>query len=113
MDRRIRITALAVALVTSAGCAVAPLDRAVDTAGERVTARTGAGVDWRPVADATDAAPEIREPLTLPAALALAFTRNPDIRRQYARLGLAHADLQDAARISNPTLSLAWLNPGG
>lgn len=113
MDRRIRVTALAVALVTSAGCAVAPLDRAVDATGERVMARTGAGVDWGPGADATDAAPEIREPLTLPAALALAFTRNPDIRRQYARLGFAHADLQDAARISNPTLSLIWLNPGG
>lgn len=113
MDRWIQVAASAAVLVTVTGCAVAPLDRAVDTAGERVTARTGAGVGWRPGADATDAAPEIREPLTLPAALALAFTRNPDIRRQYARLGLAHADLQDAARISNPTLSLAWLNPAG
>lgn len=113
MVRWIRVAASAAVLVMVAGCAVAPLDRAADAAGERVKARTGAEVDWRPDPDETDAAPEIREPLTLPAALALAFTRNPDIRRQYARLGFANADLQDAARIANPTLSLAWLNPGG
>ena len=44
-----------------------------------------------------DGAPEIVEPLTLAGALALAFERNPDIRRQYAKLGIAHGDLQDAA----------------
>lgn len=107
------MAASAAVLVAITGCAVAPLDRAADSAGERVAARVGAGPEWQPDRDVTDVAPEIREPLTLPVALALAFTRNPDIRRQYARLGLAHADLQDAARISNPTLSLAWLSPGG
>lgn len=113
MDRWIRVAASAALLITVTGCAVAPLDRAADAAGERIAARIGAGPEWQPGLDITVAAPEIREPLNLPVALALAFTRNPEIRRQYARLGLAHADLQDAARIANPTLSLAWLNPGG
>lgn len=111
MERWIRVAALAAVLAGVAGCAVAPLDRAAESARERVAARVGSAPEWPPAADETAAAPEIREPLTLPAALALGFTRNPDIRRQYARLGLAHADLQDAARIANPTLSLAWLSP--
>ena len=94
-----------------AGCAVTPLERAADIAAERVTKRVAVGPEWPPDAGKADAAPALVEPLTLPAALALAFTQNPGIRRQYARLGIAHADLLEAARIANPTLSLAWLQP--
>lgn len=111
MKALIRVATLAAALGAGAGCAVTPLDRSADTAAGRVVERTAVGPEWPPPAGAAVTAPEIREPLTLPAALTLAFTRNPDIRRQYARLGIGHADLQDAARIANPTLSLAWLNP--
>ncbi|HLG53105.1 MAG TPA: TolC family protein [Steroidobacteraceae bacterium] len=93
------------------GCAVAPLERAADATADRVMERTAVQPVWPPAEGGTHAAPELREPVTLPSALALAFTRNPDIRRQYARLGIAHADLQEAARIANPRLSLAWLDP--
>jgi cobalt-zinc-cadmium efflux system outer membrane protein len=110
MHGLIRFSALA-AVLGSAGCAVAPLDGAAETAASRVNERVSVSPEWPPEAGETGAAPEIREPLTLPAALAIAFSRNADIRRQYARLGIAHADLKDAARISNPTLSLAWLSP--
>lgn len=111
MNGLIRMAALAAVLAAVAGCAVAPLDRAADTAAGRVKERVSVEPEWPPDTGETHAAPEIREPLTLPAALAIAFTRNPGIRRQYAALGIAHADLQDAARIANPTLSLAWLSP--
>ncbi len=107
-----RMTVLAAALV-AAGCAVTPLQDATDATVERLETRAGAKLAWPPEAEAADDAPEIAEPLTLAAALALAFERNPDIRRQYAKLGIAHGDLQDAARIANPTLSLAWLDPEG
>jgi cobalt-zinc-cadmium efflux system outer membrane protein len=110
MNALIRIAAFA-AVLAAAGCAVAPLDRAADAAAGRVKERVSVEPEWPPETGETYAAPEIREPLTLPAALAVAFTRNPGIRRQYAALGIAHADLQDAARIANPTLSLAWLSP--
>ena len=113
MNALIKMTALSVLLGAGAGCAVTPLDRAADTAADQVSTRVAVAPDWPPPSGDTLAAPEIRAPLTLPAALALAFTRNPDIRQQYARLGIGHADLQDAARIANPTLSLAWLHPGG
>jgi outer membrane protein TolC len=111
MNRLSRIAVLAASLGAGAGCAVTPLDRATDAAADRVSERVAVAPDWPPDTGETDAAPEIREPLTLPEALAIAFTRNSGIRRQYARLGIAHADLQDAARIANPTLSLAWLRP--
>jgi outer membrane protein TolC len=106
------VAALSVLLGACAGCAVTPLDRAAATTTERVSERAAVGPEWPPPPGDVIAAPEIREPLTLPAALALAFTRNPDIRRQYAKLGIGHAELQDAARIANPKLSLAWLDPG-
>lgn len=113
MNALTRTAALSVLLGAGAGCAVTPLDQAADTAADQVSTRVVVRPDWPPPSGDELAAPEIRAPLTMPAALALAFTRNPDIRRQYARLGIGHADLQDAARIANPTLSLAWLNPGG
>ena len=104
--------AVAAALLLLGGCAVAPLQEAADATAERVQAQAAATIAWPPEAVAEDA-PGIAEPLTLAASLALAFERNPDIRRQYARLGIAHGDLRDAARIANPTLSLAWLDPEG
>jgi len=107
-----RLVALAAALVMG-GCAVAPLQEATDGTVDRMQARAGVTLAWPPEAEAVGDAPEIVEPLTLATALATAFERNPDIRRQYAKLGIAHGDLRDAARIANPTLSLAWLDPEG
>ena len=104
------MAALSAVLGVGAGCAVTPFDDAADAAAARVAGKTAVRPGWPPAPGDVAAAQEIHEPLTLPAALALAFTQNPDIRRQYAALGIAHADLQDAARIANPTLSLAWLD---
>lgn len=111
MGSLIRLAASVAVLGVIAGCAVVPLDDSAKAAADRVGERASVKPEWPPDTDATEAAPEIREPLTLPAALTIAFTRNPQVRRQYARLGIAHADFMDAARISNPTLSFAWLNP--
>ncbi len=111
MSSLIRMTALAVVIGTGAGCAVVPLDDAADAAAGRIGERVSVKPEWPPDAGELESAPEIREPLTLPAALAIAFARNREIRRQYASLGIAHADLMDAARISNPTLSFEWLSP--
>lgn len=110
MSVSMRIAALSV-LVVVAGCSVAPLKDATDATAGRVAERASVAPAWPPATETLEAAPEFSEPLTLPVALKTAFSRNPEIRQQYARLGIAHADLQDAARISNPTLSLAWLSP--
>lgn len=107
-----RTAALSVAL-GMAGCAVAPIQDAADSTAERVGTRAAVAPEWPPKGEPGEAAPEFTQAVTLPVALATAFTYNPDVRRQYARLGIAHADLRDAARISNPKLSFAWLSPGG
>ena len=109
----IRAAVLTAALVSGAGCAVVPIDRATDNVAKRVDERVGAAPQWAPdTGEANaEAAPQFETPMTLSAALKLAFTRNPGIHRLYARLGSAHADLQEAARIANPTLSFAWLDP--
>jgi len=107
-----RIAAVA-AVFGIAGCAVTPLDPAASSAAAQVKERVSLAPQWPEAGlESTDIA-ELREPLTFPAAILVAFTRNPAIRRQYARLGIAHGDLRDAARIANPTLSLAWLRPEG
>lgn len=111
MGSVIRLAALAAVLGVAAGCTVVPLDDSAEAAADQVGERVSSEPEWPPDQGESEAAPEIREPLTLPATLAIAFTRNPQIRRQYARLGIARADLMDAVRISNPTLSLAWLSP--
>jgi len=107
-----KLPVLAAALI-AAGCAVAPMQDATDAMVERVEERAAVALAWPPQGDATDASPELAEPLTLAVSLAIAFERNPGIRRQYAKLGVAHGDLRDAARIGNPALSVAWLNPEG
>jgi cobalt-zinc-cadmium efflux system outer membrane protein len=105
------MAALAVALGVAAGCAVTPLDDAAEDTASRIGERITVKPEWPPAEGETAPTPAIQEPLTLPAAMKIAFTRNPEIRRQYASLGIAQADLMDAARISNPTLSLEWLSP--
>lgn len=112
MDDWIRIAALAASFAI-AGCAVTPVEDAARSAAQQVEARTALAPGWPPDGAPRAPAPPVDEPLTLPAALALAFSGNPEIQRQYARLGITHADLLDAARIANPTLSLAWLDPQG
>lgn len=108
MSVLIRMAALSV-LFAIGGCAVTPLERAAGSVVTNIVAQKGATPLWL----AAEGQPAIAEPLTLSAALTMAFARNPEIRRQYARLGIAHSDLQDAARIANPRLSLLWLNPSG
>lgn len=112
MPGSLRLAVLS-ALIAVAGCSVTPLKDAADATAARIEAGAAVTPAWPPSGESADAEPEFTEPLTLAVALETAFARNPEIRQEYARLGIAHADLRDAARISNPTLSLAWLSPDG
>ena len=51
--------------------------------------------------------------LTLPDAVALAMANSPALAEQQARLGLAEADLLEAARLPNPTFGYAYLDAHG
>lgn len=107
------MAAIAAAAGILAGCTVTPLHQSAADVASRIETPAGAMPAW-PSADAEpESAVALAEPLDLEAVLQLAFVRNPEIRRQYARLGISHAELQAAARIANPRLSLSWLDPQG
>jgi cobalt-zinc-cadmium efflux system outer membrane protein len=50
-------------------------------------------------------------PLEVDDAVRLALVNNPRLKARYAELGLAAADVYDAGRLSNPTLSASVLYP--
>lgn len=104
---------LALALLAAlAGCATTsprPGDADID---ELLTARGG------PPA-VSDQTPEsvrawLSEPMTAERAVRMAMLRSPRLQEEYARLGLAHAEVLEAVQVENPRLSLSWLalDPG-
>ena len=50
----------------------------------------------------------LAKPLTESEAVRVAFLNNPRIQAEYARLGLSGAEVLQAGRLSNPTLSAGW-----
>jgi outer membrane protein, heavy metal efflux system len=97
-----------VLLLALAGCASAPADWGRGDAAH-LAAERGRSV---PDAAARRALTEraLAAPLTADAAVQLALLHNPDLRLQAAQLGVAAAELHDAARLSNPTFSLTRLS---
>lgn len=55
----------------------------------------------------------LQKPLTADNALQLALLQNMQLRAELAELGIARADVQQAAMIGNPTLALGALHPQG
>lgn len=51
------------------------------------------------------------KPLSAGDAVRLALVNNPKLKAEYAKLGFAAADVYDAGRLSNPTLSASVLFP--
>lgn len=100
------------ALAALAGCATAPPSPSSDHVDELVTSRTGIS----PQVARSRSAPEFVHvappdgPLGVNDAVQIAFMNNPRLRTAYATLGLAAADVFDASRLSNPSLSLGALD---
>lgn len=100
------------ALVALGGCATAPPSPSSDHVDELVTSRTGVSphvAQPRATAEFTLAVPPAG-PLGVNDAVRIAFMNNPRLRMAYARLGIAAADVFDASRLSNPSLSLGALD---
>lgn len=119
MTVRFRPAALAVALsVALSGCAsLAP--RPGDTDINALLAeRRGPQVKWSAVGQPPPERQAIDQwlgaPMTAEAAVRVAMLRSPRLQQEYARLGLARADVLEAVQVSNPTLSLSrsYLDPG-
>lgn len=109
-------TILAVALAALLTACSGLQTRADTAALDRLLADRGRpGATWShdPVAAPADAAVHrlLARPLTRESALQIAMLRSPRIAAEYARLGLARADVIDALAIANPGLGLARRNP--
>lgn len=55
----------------------------------------------------------VAAPLTPASARKIALLKNPDLATEYARLGIAQADVVEASRIGNPGFSGSALRDGG
>lgn len=108
---------LALALATAlGGCAtLAPQPRGDDIT-PLLEARGGPAVDWASRAgrgDPADIRPLLAKPMTLDAALRVAMLRSPRLQEEYARLGLARAEVIEAVQVENPRLSFSRMSVDG
>ncbi len=84
-----------------------------------LAARGAPALDWennRSAGDATLVAQWLAEPMTAERAVRVAMLRSPKLQQEYARLGLARADIMEAVQVANPRFtvsSLAMLNGPG
>lgn len=106
---------LSIAIVLSvAGCATAPEDRGASAVSRFSSERGGPAVGV-PTQDEDARAkligPLLERPLSADDAVTIALVRSPQLRIEYARLGLASADVVQAGRMSNPTLSASIMFP--
>lgn len=109
---RLKIVAVLAATLLVAGCAGIPADRGFADSRALVVSRGGPPVE-APMSDQEaqrQTAEWMAAPLSVESAQRIALTRNPQLLRQYAKLGIAQAEVYDAARISNPLFSFAWLD---
>ena len=111
--------ALVIAMLTAlSGCATMPREHGLSEIHALVDQRSGGEHTWTMARDPeTKTAAQVQtilsQPLTADAAVQIALLRNPRMQSEYARLGIAQADVYEASRISNPTLSITALHHSG
>lgn len=110
------LTALALGAAL-AGCAsLAPQPRPDDLS-PLLHSRGGPAVDWAavgaPAAERQAIGQWLDRPMTLDAALRVAMLRSPRLQQEYARLGLARAEVLEAVQVENPRLSFSRLSLDG
>jgi cobalt-zinc-cadmium efflux system outer membrane protein len=113
---RIRIWFTVTVLAPLAGCASMPAPQGVGAVRSLVDARTGSSVSWPAISETRAAIGQrveslLAQPLSRESAVQIALLRNPRIQIEYARLGIAAADVLDASRLSNPGFSVSDLQP--
>lgn len=108
--KRLVLAALAFGL---AGCASFSRDGGMDAVRTEVQQRIGAQPGMYRPSDAADTgklvASLLSKPLTAEDAVTVALLNNRQLQAGYAQLGIVEADLVQAGRLANPTLSFARL----
>jgi cobalt-zinc-cadmium efflux system outer membrane protein len=103
--RRVAIAAV----VTSAACVPPAVHRGSDGVVALVTDRTGVQPSWVAIdSGVRRAMPIPAGPLDIEMATRLAMVRNPHVRATLAEVGIAQAELWQAATFPNPVLDLLY-----
>lgn len=109
-----RTTSLGLFAVLAAGCATVHPERDVQTINAILEEHGSEPVvlDSREDPDAAVRA-WLAEPMTAERAVRVAILRSPRLEQEYARLGLARAEVLAAMQTGNPRVSAAWLTQEG
>jgi outer membrane protein TolC len=113
-----RLTVAAAVALALAGCASFSPDGGFDKVGELTKERNGrAPTLVRSEADnnivSSRVAELLKEPLSADGAVELAYLNNRGLQASFSELGIAEADLVQAGRLRNPSLSFGRLSGGG
>ncbi len=119
MNKISRLSLLSFTMAASLnGCAslqTQPPDASINTL---LQERGGPSVEWSQLqnapADQASVDQWLASPLNPDSAVRIAMLRSPKLQQEYARLGLARAEVLEAVQISNPSISLLRqnLSPG-
>lgn len=118
VPRVARLTALALAGLSLAGCASFSQDGGFGTVEQLTKDRIGQTPTLQRTAEQTSAAGArvaelLKQPLTADAAVEIALLNNRGLQADYAELGIAEADLVRTGRLANPSFSFGRLSGGG
>ncbi|HYS14206.1 MAG TPA: TolC family protein, partial [Burkholderiaceae bacterium] len=112
-----RLTVAAAVALALAGCASFSPDGGFDKVGELTKERNGQPTLVRAEADnnivSSRVAELLKEPLSADGAVELAYLNNRGLQASFSELGIAEADLVQAGRLRNPSLSFGRLSGGG
>ena len=97
------------AAVILSGCATLPRDRGIGDVRSMVSDRRGHVLSEPDSETQKLVADLLATPLTAESTVQIALVNNPRMRAEYARLGLAAAEVYTAGRLSNPRFSVATL----
>lgn len=119
MHQIFRRAVLALAIsATLSGCASLSPRAGDQNINDLLSARRGPQVEWSAVIQPAEERQAIDEwlgaPMTAETAVRVAMLRSPRLQQEYARLGLARAEVLEAVEIANPRLGLSRfsLSPG-
>lgn len=116
MFRRALLGATLAAALT--GCATLSPQAGDEDINALLAERQSATVAWsklgEPDAEREALSQWLQQPMSADTAVRVAILRSPQLQREYARLGMARAEVLEAVQIRNPTLSLSreYPDPG-
>ena len=105
-----RLLVVIATLIVLGGCASVNPRPAFDDMGKTVAERSGLHPQWSRTgaeASATEQAVAklLADPLTVDAAVQIAFLNNSTLQATFEEIGISQADLAQAARVANPEVS--------